>query len=428
MSPAFLNGVAAPQLHDNFMDLISLWREKMRLSKGRPFSTKVDIYGTALEAIWAAVFGNEDTATITREQVNLLSSMDNIKLPSTEDEEVDFPRAPAPPAFDAILKLTDSLEHVLKSPFPRLTGRVMRWIPSISKLIKLKDAVIAAQISKAEKRMAEIKGNPDKISNAVDHMLRRELMAAERQRRLPNYHSKVMVAELFGLLVAGHDTTSTTLLWALKLLAKSQDVQQKLRSELRSTFTVAESEGRVPDAHEIATTQSHYLDACLEEILRCSQTAVIPSRTATTDAVVLGHVIPKGTRVLMCGHGGGILMPSFKIDDTLRSKSYHNADGGKVGVWDLEGMTDFKPDRWLVQDAATDSRIFDSTAGPHLLFGAGPRSCFGRRLAYLELRLAIVLIIWSFELQPVPERYASWEAMEQLTHSPVQSYVKLVEA
>lgn len=196
MSPGFLNGVVAPQLHDSFMDLMDLWKEKMRLGKSRPFSTKVDIYDTALEAIWAAVFGNAETATITREQVNLLASMDGIELPSTEDEAVDFPRAPAPPAFDAILRLTDNLEHVVKSPFPRLAGRVLRWAPSISKLIKLKDEVITAQISKAEKRMAEIKGDSNKISNAVDHLLRRESMAAERQKRLPQYHSKVMIAEV----------------------------------------------------------------------------------------------------------------------------------------------------------------------------------------------------------------------------------------
>ncbi|KAF1845896.1 cytochrome P450 [Cucurbitaria berberidis CBS 394.84] len=428
MAPGFLNGVAAPQLHASFMDLISLWREKMRLSEGRPFSVKVDINDAALEAIWASIFGIEETATITREQVTLLSSKKNIELPPSVDLEVGFPRASAPPEFDAILRLTDTIEIVIKSPAPRLVGRLLRWVPRISKLLKLRDEMISAQISKAEKRMAHTKGTADKISNAVDHVLRRELMAAERQNRAPHYQSKVIIAELFGLLVAGHDTTSTALSWALKLLAGSQDIQRKLRSELRSSFAAAHSQNRVPDAHEIATTQNHYLDACLEEILRCAQTATIPSRTATTDAVILGHVIPKGTRVMMCGLGGGLMVPPFEIDDALRSKSYHVAGGGKVGEWGSGDMTEFKPDRWLVKDSATDSQVFDAMAGPHLQFGAGPRSCFGRKLAYLELRLAIVLVIWSFELKPVPERYASWEAVEGLTHAPVQSYVRLVEA
>lgn len=196
MSPGFLNGVVAPQLHDNFMELITLWKEKMRLSKNRPFSVKTDIYNTALEAIWAVFFGNEETATITREQINLLSSMKDINLPPTADEDVDFPLAPTPPAFDAILRLTDSLEYVVKSPFPRLTGRAMRWMPSLRKRMKVKDAVIAAQISKAEKRMAHSKDSEGKITKGVDHMLRRELQAAERRKRAPDYYSKVMIAEV----------------------------------------------------------------------------------------------------------------------------------------------------------------------------------------------------------------------------------------
>src|SRR5205823_5416019 len=52
MAPAFLRGVTAPQLHVSFMDLINLWREKLRPSHSRPFSTKEDAYNTALEAIY----------------------------------------------------------------------------------------------------------------------------------------------------------------------------------------------------------------------------------------------------------------------------------------------------------------------------------------------------------------------------------------
>jgi hypothetical protein len=127
----------------------------------------------------------------------------------------------------------------------------------------------------------------------------------------------------------------------------------------------------------------------------------------------------------MCGHGHGIFEPPFDIADTLRSESYRKADGGKTGDWDPQTMKNFDPERWLVQDAASDKKVFDASAGPQMTFGAGPRGCFGRKLAYLELRLAIVLVMWDFELQDVPEAYASWEAIDQLTHSPIDCYVKL---
>lgn len=213
----------------------------------------------------------------------------------------------------------------------------------------------------------------------------------------------------------------------MKFLTASQSTQTKLRSELHSTFPAAKLEGRVPHAHEIATTHNDYLDACIEEIVRCSTTSTTPSRSTTRDVVVLGHVIPKGTRVVFASNGGGVLVPAFPIADNLRNETYHKASGGKTGEWDVRGLTEFRPERWLVRDKDTGLDVFDAQAGPQLQFGAGLRGCYGRKLAYLEMRLAIVLIIWTFELMQVPERYSSWEAMEQLTRCPVQVYLKLKE-
>lgn len=90
-------------------------------------------------------------------------------------------------------------------------------------------------------------------------------------------------------------------------------------------------------------------------------------------------------------------------------------------------MSAFNPDRWLRKETG-DAQIFDATLGPHLGFGAGPRGCFGRKLAYLELRLTIVLLLWHFDLQKVPGHLDSYEAIEQLTHGPVQCYVSLAPA
>jgi cytochrome P450 len=234
--------------------------------------------------------------------------------------------------------------------------------------------------------------------------------------------------QIFGLLIAGHDTTSTTVLWGVKYLAEYQPVQTKLRSALRSTFAAAHSSKRVPSSTEIATSQIHYLDACIEEILRLACTGSMTSRTALKDAVVLGHVIPKGTMMMFAGAGGGILEPAFPIDDKLRSEFYHKSGGGKVGNWETATMQDFNPERWLVHDKNSNEKVFDGSAGPHVSFGAGLRGCYGKKMAYLELRMAIVLVLWHFELREVPEEYGGFEGLDQLTHSPVQCYVRLAKA
>jgi hypothetical protein len=196
MTPTFLNEVAAPQLHDEFMDLVNLWSEKMRLGEGRPFTVRHDIYDTSLEAIWAALFGIEGIDTVTRNNIDLLSPKTSLALPSSTEKEVEFPRAPAPPAFQAIFDLTDSIEAVLKSPLPRLTGFVQRYLPAGWKSLNLKTKFVTEEVAKAEARIKANQGKETKITNAMDHILRRENIAAEKLDRAPIYYSKTLVSEV----------------------------------------------------------------------------------------------------------------------------------------------------------------------------------------------------------------------------------------
>jgi hypothetical protein len=196
MTPGFLNEVAAPQLHDNFMDLVNLLSEKTRLSEGRPFSVRQDVFDTALEAIWAALFGIEGIDTVTRNNIDLLTPKTSLVLPSSTEKEVDFPRAPAPPAFQVIFDLTESIETVLKSPFPRVTGFVQRYLPSGWKNLNLRTRFVTEEIEKAEARMKANQGKEAKITNAMDHILRRENIAAEKLNRAPVYYSKTLVSEV----------------------------------------------------------------------------------------------------------------------------------------------------------------------------------------------------------------------------------------
>ena len=66
-----------------------------------------------------------------------------------------------------------------------------------------------------------------------------------------------------------------------------------------------------------------------------------------------------------------------------------------------------------------------SAAGPTLPFGLGVRGCFGRRLAYLELRILVTLLVWHLEFLPCPPVLSSYAARDRLTHSPTQCYVRL---
>lgn len=127
--------------------------------------------------------------------------------------------------------------------------------------------------------------------------------------------------ELFGFVVGGFDTTSTTMCWALKYLTAYPDVQEKLRSLMRQEFAEAYADGRLPSMQEITKAHMPYFDAAVHEIHRCGNVLSSGARKTVVDVVVLGCHIPKGTDVFtvrtLLALAGALLMlcqPSFSMD------------------------------------------------------------------------------------------------------------------
>ena len=123
-------------------------------------------------------------------------------------------------------------------------------------------------------------------------------------------------------------------------------------------------------------------------------------------------------------NGPGYMEPGFEIDERLRSPTCQAARS-KFKNWDPEGMDQFKPERWLVRKDGKEE--FDSQAGPAKTFGLGSRGCYGKRLAYLEMRLLLILTTMNFELLEMPQKLASWDAIDGITHKPKQCYIRLRE-
>ena len=218
MSQKFLHGVAGPHLHKTFMELVDLWQEKLRLSgpESEAFSAKNDIAHSALEAIWAAMFGTGETTTITMKQTDLLSSLKPGSIKRHNNGALHFPETDRATTFDAILRLTDTFEIVCKSPFPLVYGcklylilmsgrperlhtdsSILGFLPyRFSNLVETKNNLIIHEITKAEQRMRDINGEQGRVFNAVDHMLHREAQQADKEARSPEYYSKAMIAEV----------------------------------------------------------------------------------------------------------------------------------------------------------------------------------------------------------------------------------------
>lgn len=193
----------------------------------------------------------------------------------------------------------------------------------------------------------------------------------------------------------------------------------------------------LPSYQEIASTEHPYVYASIQELMRIALTSPTWTRRTTQDTMVLGHKIPRGIDIF-----GAISVQSwedmedFEIKPEIRSPSSKPRETGK---WERATKGLFQPERWLDENGN-----YNAYAGPMLPFGAGTRGCFGRnflcfcpsldwddtnfragqRLARLELRMMIIMLVLSFEFKAVPEALASFRAEEVITRGPVVTYIR----
>ena len=116
-----------------------------------------------------------------------------------------------------------------------------------------------------------------------------------------NHHSKqsfdelVIVATAIVLLVAGYDTTGTTLAWACYELAKNPEIQEKLRQEVEDILDGDPEKKLTYDDIQSMT----YLDQVINETLRFHNPVGALQRSAAKEYKVPGTdiVLPKDTMV-----------------------------------------------------------------------------------------------------------------------------------
>ncbi len=160
---------------------------------------------------------------------------------------------------------------------------------------------------------------------------------------------------MFGYLVGGHDTTTTTLGWVVKFLSDNQAAQAKLRRQLRAAYGAAVAEGRQPSVAEITKANAPYLDAFLEESLRHTKTLPVALRQAQVDTTILGHHVPKDTMVFCWARGPSFIEPTIPVAEHLRSETSQAAKD-RVGCWDDATIGNFTPERWLKPASPTTGR------------------------------------------------------------------------
>ncbi|OBS24853.1 hypothetical protein FPOA_05390 [Fusarium poae] len=442
MLPSFIQKVAGPAFHANIMRLVRVWELKAKIADGSPFLATQDIQGAVLDAVYSFAFGEYYKSSTTLPKIEMLEKWNTEHTSRNTDKSVqpfDFPGVAFDDLINATIDLAKAPQGLQGSPIAKIQAKVTMNMPYFRRVRKIRDDFLRSSLRSAVSRLPKegSKSSGPSVTSAVDQMVLRETALAQAENRSPNYFSTMMQGELFGLILGGFDTTSTTTLWGLKFLTDNVGVQMRLRRVLQSSFAKAKAEKRSPTFQELAVARIPYLEAVIEEILRCAGATPALQRLSKVDTQILGYHIPKGTDVLFLTHGPSVWTPGFEIDESKRSQSCQAAGEKKDQTWDNHDISEFRPERWLGQKVApinvpnetgaTETVEFDGLAGPTLAFGLGTRGCFGRRLGYQQLKTSIAILMWNFELLPCPRELSSYRTIEGLTSMPEHSYIRLAE-
>ncbi|MFC8720813.1 cytochrome P450 [Kitasatospora sp. NPDC057198] len=171
-------------------------------------------------------------------------------------------------------------------------------------------------------------------------------------------------------LLAGHETTATSLIFALHLLGEHPEQQARAHREVADLL----GDGRRPTAADYARLP--YLTQVLKEAMRLYPAAPVIGRRAVADTVIGGIPVPAGADVLIAAY----------------------VTHRHPGHW--EDPERFDPERFTPEREAARHRY------AWFPFGGGPRACIGQHFSMLESVLALAVLLRGFEITTVDREVA----------------------
>lgn len=179
--------------------------------------------------------------------------------------------------------------------------------------------------------------------------------------------------ELKTFLLAGHETTSTWMYWAMFAMAKYPDAQEKLYQDV-----MAHAPKDLADPITLEQAESmEYLSDFLLEVLRLFPPVGMMVRLNRSDEKFAGYTIPKNTSFVIPVH-------------LLHRNPKHWTD-----------PETFSPERWVESKASTG---IDTRGFTFLPFGAGGHNCIGYKFATYEAKLILAHMVRALRVETAPSQ------------------------
>jgi cytochrome P450 len=185
--------------------------------------------------------------------------------------------------------------------------------------------------------------------------------------------------QLTTLMFAGHDTSTSTVSFALYELAHHPDVLARLCEEQDRVL------GGAPPTIDQLERELPYLDMVVDEVLRLYPPAWIGPRRAVRDFEWGGRQVPRGAYVNYCSWASHRLPEVFPEPEA------------------------FVPERFTRERKAALPR------GAYVPFGGGKRVCIGKRFGLIEVKLVTTMLLQRLRADVLPGRTMTVRQMPTLS-------------
>jgi cytochrome P450 len=282
-----------------------------------------------------------------------LALLEKWQLAAQRSECINLTRDVSGMALEVVLRsiLGDDYEEV-GSHFDLLSKEPVR------------DLAFARAFRALGKVILQLADRRRKVPSATNDILDELLRARDPKSGLIMQDGQI-INEILTLIVAGHETTASTLNWTWYLISQHPEVEERLSNEVNNLTTIPELED---------LPKFPYTRQIVDESMRLYPAGWLMTRRALGDDRLGDYFVPAGTEIY--------ISPYF---------IQRHPD-----VWKEPDR--FNPDRFGPENSKARHRL------AMIPFSAGPRNCIGALFARVEMQIHLLTIAKHLTLRYVQSR------------------------